>query len=549
MITNNPKRKQTMLVNVKIIPVTQHWAAHLQGKWSNSTMGKIKEFLDFVNRLSWKKSALRHSPLDLLLVKNPRFHQLMGNVNLDITPVINISFAPHLKAYYFYTNLFKLPFTGLRRPGALFEKTAPGPRKNFLFMHDAFTTSDARLLNKTTHETRKNFLLKGIGDFNHEHVHRKNYPFPGFSGRFPMTANAAALGSIINRIFTYANPGDISRYTYTYWRNQVMQHIYKRLITHVSSLQNAAFLSLRQGMQHDDFDVSPGESSLKPVLNSIYTQDYVKVESLRHGRPQRVAPTDFRRGRSPYLPENLAFWATLRHPRIYTMNRLMGNIFKSTTSGSHPSPLSHLSPPPLVHHLSHVSLVLQNLGFNGNSSFALGSTSILSRIFTYADTGNTPGYTYKYPGNRFIQNIYKRILILFSTLRNSTDLLPKKEDHSPGRKPGASVIHIQPLGKSTPRTHRVSSDTNRHRYSPQYAAGLPPTPLEMVTKKVKKIEQINLEEVEKIIYQKVSKQVEQTVHQWIDRRLAAGSRDTQQLTENIYSQLVSRIVLEKERVI
>jgi len=35
---------------------------------------------------------------------------------------------------------------GLRRPGALFEKTAPGPRKNFLFIPDVFTTSDAMLL-------------------------------------------------------------------------------------------------------------------------------------------------------------------------------------------------------------------------------------------------------------------------------------------------------------------------------------------------------------------------------------------------------------------
>ena len=463
-----------MRVNVKIIPVTQEWAAHLQRKRSDFTMGKIKEFLDFINRLSWKKIALRRPPLDLLLVKNPKFHQLMGNVNLDITPVINISFAPQLKANYFYSNLFNLPFPGLRQPGALFEKTAPGPRKNF--------------------------LLKGVGDFDHEHVHRTNYPFPGFSGRFPMTANAAALGAITNRIFTYAYP-------------------------------HTPFLSLRQGMQHDDFDAFPGDSSQKPVLNRIYTQGYVKVESLRHERPQRVAPTDFRRGKSPCLPENLAFWATLTHSYIYTMNRRIGNIFKSTTSGSHSSPLSHLSPPPLVHHLSQVSLDLP---------FAPGSTSILSRIFTYADTGNTPGYRYEYPGNRFIQHIYKRIPALFSMLRNSTALIPKEEEHIQGRKPGASVI---------PRTHWARSDMNQHRYSPPQAAGLLSTPLEMVTKKVKKIEPINLEEVEKTIYQKVSKQVEQTVHKWIDRRLAAGSRDTQQLTENIYSQLVNQIVLEKERVI
>jgi hypothetical protein len=75
-----------------------------------------------------------------------------------------------------------------------------------------------------------------------------------------------------------------------------------------------------------------------------------------------------------------------------------------------------------------------------------------------------------------------------------------------------------------------------------------PAALEMVTKKVKKIEQINKEEVEKTIYQKVSKQVEQTIHQGIQKRLVFNSSETQQLTENIYSRLVNRITLEKERL-
>ena len=38
------------------------------------------------------------------------------------------------------------------------------------------------------------------------------------------------------------------------------------------------------------------------------------IRFRRYGRPQRAAPTNSRRGRSPCLPENLAFWAILMHP-------------------------------------------------------------------------------------------------------------------------------------------------------------------------------------------------------------------------------------------
>ena len=36
-------------------------------------------------------------------------------------------------------------------------------------------------------------------------------------------------------------------------------------------------------------------------------QGFVKVEFRMYGRPQRVAPTSSRRGRSPCLPENVTF--------------------------------------------------------------------------------------------------------------------------------------------------------------------------------------------------------------------------------------------------
>jgi hypothetical protein len=43
-------------------------------------------------------------------------------------------------------------------------------------------------------------------------------------------------------------------------------------------------------------------------------QGCIKVEFHRSGRPRRVAPTSYRRGRSPCLPENVTFGATLTHP-------------------------------------------------------------------------------------------------------------------------------------------------------------------------------------------------------------------------------------------
>jgi hypothetical protein len=50
--------------------------------------------------------------------------------------------------------------------------------------------------------------------------------------------------------------------------------------------------------------------------NSNFGEVEVEVkEKSRIGRPQRVAPTGFRRGRSPCLPENLTFWVTLTHSR------------------------------------------------------------------------------------------------------------------------------------------------------------------------------------------------------------------------------------------
>jgi hypothetical protein len=54
--------------------------------------------------------------------------------------------------------------------------------------------------------------------------------------------------------------------------------------------------------------------SIKKCFSIKQGQDYVKGEFPGCGRPQRIAPTGFRRGRSPCLPENLTFWATLTHP-------------------------------------------------------------------------------------------------------------------------------------------------------------------------------------------------------------------------------------------
>ena len=76
-----------------------------------------------------------------------------------------------------------------------------------------------------------------------------------------------------------------------------------------------------------------------------------------------------------------------------------------------------------------------------------------------------------------------------------------------------------------------------------------PAAVEMVTKKIKKIEtQVDTEAVEQTIIRKVSEQVDRTVRQRLEKHPVSRPGETQRLEENIYSRLVNRLTLEKERV-
>ncbi len=78
------------------------------------------------------------------------------------------------------------------------------------------------------------------------------------------------------------------------------------------------------------------------------------------------------------------------------------------------------------------------------------------------------------------------------------------------------------------------------------------TALDLVTKKIKKGEtQIDIEKIETTVTQNISRclvqTMEKTINQRLEKHLAFNSRETSELTENIYSRLLNRIVLEKER--
>jgi len=162
-------------------------------------------------------------------------------------------------------------------------------------------------------------------------------------------------------------------------------------------------------------------------------------------------------------------------------------------------------------------------------------------------------HKYKYTANQYRQNIKKMIANALFT-----------GGYKPAGRisPGQMVIIPAAVSRTWDIHHvtrtaedmefKVDGHTHaRHREVPQESLSKPvPAAVEMVTKKIKKIEkQIDTEEVEKTIYRKVCQQVDQTVRRDIDKRLAFQSRDTRQLTETIYSRLLNRIVLEKERLI
>jgi hypothetical protein len=163
-------------------------------------------------------------------------------------------------------------------------------------------------------------------------------------------------------------------------------------------------------------------------------------------------------------------------------------------------------------------------------------------------------HKYKYTANQYRQNIYKMISnALFTGGYKPTGRF------SPGEMviiPAAAVSQRRDIHyvdrAAREMEFKVDGHTQpRHReQSHEFLSKPVPAAVEMVTKKIKKIEkQIDMEEVEKTIYRKVSEQVDQTVRRDIDKRLAFQSRDTRQLTETIYSRLLNRIVLEKERLI
>lgn len=116
-----------------------------------------------------------------------------------------------------------------------------------------------------------------------------------------------------------------------------------------------------------------------------------------------------------------------------------------------------------------------------------------------------------------------------------------------------SIIHVYSQGKPKAGT-AIASKKNDGPEAMAAGGGkvhvpVVPAALERVSGKTKKIEkQLNIEEVEKTIYRKLFKQVEQTIRQGINKRLAFDSNETRKLTENIYSQIMNRLILEKERM-
>lgn len=76
-----------------------------------------------------------------------------------------------------------------------------------------------------------------------------------------------------------------------------------------------------------------------------------------------------------------------------------------------------------------------------------------------------------------------------------------------------------------------------------------PASLELITRKIQTVEkQVSREEVEKTISEKVFNRLDKTIEERVHKQLTLYSDYTRQLTENIYSQLFNRIVLERERL-
>ena len=510
-----------MPVKIKTIPVTQQWAEHLSWKWSDITRGEIKEFLDFLNRHPRGKIAFRRTPLDLLKVKSPKFRCLMANLNLHLSPVIHISFSK------------RMSIKGVDLESALTASPAFHIMTNHVHRIPVFVGAGSKPAPYYPAPYYTPGILFRGGSLYSPPFHIQSFPRSFVGG---------------NLVFAPHPPAGEHKVHPYIPKPFIGTNFLKGVDLESASTASPAFHIMTNHVHRIPVFVGAGS---KPA--PYYPALYYTPGILFRGGSLYSAPFHIQSFPKSFVGANLVFaphppaGEHKVHPYIPSLGAFIGApgipVNSSNTLKGTPLIVT-LDSPGSSNRYHHSSFNPQH-----STSRPLAAGGIKSTVFAASPSSIfSRGYTYTYEGNRLIGNIYQRVSAFFSILRNSTVLLPQKGEHFPGRKPVESLIHIQSPGKFIPGFHGARSDANRRPYPPQYAAVVS-LPLEMVIKKDKKIEQIDIEEVEKNLNQKVAQQVQQTLRQWLDRRLAAGSGYTQQLIEDIYSQLLNRIVLEKERVI
>jgi hypothetical protein len=151
-------------------------------------------------------------------------------------------------------------------------------------------------------------------------------------------------------------------------------------------------------------------------------------------------------------------------------------------------------------------------------------------------------------GSRKLHNIHRLISYVFSTAAKETTNRTGGIERGvePGRSTGFYPLQRLDIRK-VDRPPETMGFIVQQQSRPEPA--VLPGAMEMVTKKIKTIEkQVDTEAVEQTVIRKVSEQVDRTVRQRLEKHPVFRPGQTQRLEENIYSRLVSRIALEKERV-
>jgi hypothetical protein len=76
-----------------------------------------------------------------------------------------------------------------------------------------------------------------------------------------------------------------------------------------------------------------------------------------------------------------------------------------------------------------------------------------------------------------------------------------------------------------------------------------PTCSEFITRKIQRVKpNADEKDIEKIVSEKILKTLDKTIKERVHRELKSDSNYTRHFTENIYSELFSRLVLERERL-